>query len=617
MRKENSKFITKFISEAGTQLVNRDYYGYVELDQFACYVLADSLDEDKNENSAQIVVDSIIHNFNQNPSMSARDLRGYIKAANRDLKSEQSGMRLKASVMLVVTDYSKIRYASVGNTRFYLFRDDRFIHKSKDQSLTRYLLDEEEIEQDKVALHEERNNLYSYLGQEKALDIYMSKKIKLQDGDSFQMFTKGIWEYCDDGELLDICQDVSTPDELLDDAEEIILSKQPKEIDNYTLVVTFVDKTYRNPKKKWTLKKVLMIIIPVLVIIIAISIVLIVRYRSIQTKKKNLESYQTSGEAFLSSNNYIKALEEYKEALKLAKSLKKTEKSEELDQYIKLIEEIILGDEQLQDEDYSTAYDTYTEALNMSYDLGNVSEEYIEKKLEKTIKCMEIFDWISIGEEREKNDDLDGARDAYEEARSIALALYDNSAREEVMSKITAIDTAVESMENESESVKQSQEDESKAAEESEQAESKEKKESEEAESKAAKESEQAESKEKKESEEAESKAARESQEAESKAVKESEQEMSRSIAESVMSSMEKELAQQSKEQENKNQLQQTMLSNAIQFENNGDTLFSEGNLNTALSYYKASISIYKNLEFADNVSAVEAKINEVYAALE
>ncbi len=257
MRKENSKFITKFISEAGTQLVNRDYYGYVELDQFACYVLADSLDEDKNENSAQIVVDSIIHNFNQNPSMSARDLRGYIKAANRDLKSEQSGMRLKASVMLVVTDYSKIRYASVGNTRFYLFRDDRFIHKSKDQSLTRYLLDEEEIEQDKVALHEERNNLYSYLGQEKALDIYMSKKIKLQDGDSFQMFTKGIWEYCDDGELLDICQDVSTPDELLDDAEEIILSKQPKEIDNYTLVVTFVDKTYRNPKKNGRLKKFL------------------------------------------------------------------------------------------------------------------------------------------------------------------------------------------------------------------------------------------------------------------------------------------------------------------------------------------------------------------------
>ena len=46
MRRINSDFRTKFISEEGQKLANRDYFGYVEMDDFACYVLADSLDGD-------------------------------------------------------------------------------------------------------------------------------------------------------------------------------------------------------------------------------------------------------------------------------------------------------------------------------------------------------------------------------------------------------------------------------------------------------------------------------------------------------------------------------------------------------------------------------------------
>ena len=41
MRKQNSDFEARFISEEGSRLKNRDYFGYVELDEFACYVIAD------------------------------------------------------------------------------------------------------------------------------------------------------------------------------------------------------------------------------------------------------------------------------------------------------------------------------------------------------------------------------------------------------------------------------------------------------------------------------------------------------------------------------------------------------------------------------------------------
>ncbi|UOK66379.1 hypothetical protein MT997_29180 [Paenibacillus sp. OVF10] len=63
MRKENSEFKTAFVSEAGSFLKNRDFYGCVELEDWACYVIADGLDTDTEVNSAQITVQTILESF--------------------------------------------------------------------------------------------------------------------------------------------------------------------------------------------------------------------------------------------------------------------------------------------------------------------------------------------------------------------------------------------------------------------------------------------------------------------------------------------------------------------------------------------------------------------------
>ena len=91
-------------------------------------------------------------------------------------------MHLKASVVMAVTDYRKMRYCYVGNSRLYLLRNARFLVQTKDQSLTRNLLDEEKIPLDQAAAHEERNNLYSYLGGREKPKTVISRKIRLEDG---------------------------------------------------------------------------------------------------------------------------------------------------------------------------------------------------------------------------------------------------------------------------------------------------------------------------------------------------------------------------------------------------------------------------------------------------
>lgn len=145
MRRINSDFQTLHISEEGQKLSNRDYFGYVEMDDFACYVLADSLDDEPTVNSARLVVDSIIRDFTEAPTMGKGTLRRYLLRAHTELLKQRAGMHLKVAVVVAVTDYRTLRYCHVGNSRLYLIRNARILEQTKDQSLTQNLLEQERI----------------------------------------------------------------------------------------------------------------------------------------------------------------------------------------------------------------------------------------------------------------------------------------------------------------------------------------------------------------------------------------------------------------------------------------------------------------------------------------
>lgn len=465
MRRINSEFKTANMSEEGHKLSNRDYFGYVEMDDFACYVLADSLDEEPSVNSAQLVVESLTRSFTERPAMGKRRLKGYLEQAHKELLKQHGGMHLKASVVIAVTDYKKIRYCYAGNSRFYLIRNARILERSIDQSLTQNLLEEEKIPLDQAAAHEARNNLYSFLGERGTPKIQISKKIKLENGDIFAVLSRGVWERCSDQELLDFTNDAKEPQEILDQTEDLILKAQESSnIDNYTLAVTFVNKIYQSPRKKWTVKRVLMIALPVLLIVGGISLTLYLRHRSIRIKKDNLAQYMDSGETYLRYDNYQKAAEEYGEALKLAKNLKRQEDFQEADQYKKLAEQIILSDEAMAAGEYQKAQALYLTARDMSVAAGNVGKSYIDSQLKLTKDYIDVFDLIELGEQKEANHNIEGAVETYKEARDKAAALYYAAGKEEALEKQAAAEEKLDKAKQQEKAVKKENE-ESQAAE--------------------------------------------------------------------------------------------------------------------------------------------------------
>ena len=450
MRRENAGFRTAFVSEEGTKLLNRDYFAYVEMDDYACYVAADSLDDEKDENSAQIVVECILREFTEHPAMHSFSLKKMVRKAHRELIGNKQGLRLRASVAVVVTNYVKCRYLTVGNTRFALLRNDRILYESKDQSLTENLVERETIPRDKAALHEERNNLYSYLGQVNGrMQIQVSRKRKLVNGDVLLLYTRGIWENCDYVDLKDAAKEVSTPQEMADNLEELILSGQKEELDNYTLAVTFVDKVYLNPKKRWTLKKVLAIVIPVMVVLLVLGITLFVRYRIRAGRKRDMLQHMETADQYAAYENYEPAVEEYKQSGELAKKLKDKESQEEAENRRLLAEQILLADQAMEDGDYSKALELYGKALELSGQCGGTGSEHIREQLDKIAKYQELYELLESAENKETYGDYAGAAELYKKAKGIASGLDDQDARKEALDKQRAAEEALEKLRQE------------------------------------------------------------------------------------------------------------------------------------------------------------------------
>ncbi|SNS15190.1 Serine/threonine protein phosphatase PrpC [Anaerovirgula multivorans] len=439
MRKTNSKFITEFISETGSFLRNKDYFGFVELDKFAIYVIADGIDKDTDLEGAKIAVENIISSFSEKPSMRSGYLKRLLKLANKKLIEESRNFRLKVSLTIVVTDYVKARYALVGNTRFYLLRDGYIKHQSKDQSVTQQLVDQEKVQLDKVAQHEERNNLYCYLGQDEGITPYISKKISLTKGDIIALTTKGIWENMDNGELIDGIAEVKEPQEAIDNIEEMLLVKQPPNLENYTLAVIFVDKTYENPKRRQKIKKIIFTLIPIILILAIIFSVFYYKRRQKLHQINEMNYYIENAQTYVEDNNFLRANEEYKNALGIAQKLKLKDKRERIDEFYKTTEAIINADQLLQQENYQKALEEYLLAKEKSYYADHTGRSYIDSQLNKANQHMKVLDLIEQGDRKQDIEDLAGAQEDYRLARDLAYGIFFTSARQEAQDKLNQL----------------------------------------------------------------------------------------------------------------------------------------------------------------------------------
>ena len=449
MRNLNSKLVMDFISEQGYDPIEKTYVAYTPLENYVCMAVAESYDNETEENSAQLAVEAVLTAFEKKPSL--KRLREYIRYANEQILLHSTRCQLKVSITVLVSDYTRMRYAYCGNTKLYILYENIFTHISKTQTKFQQQLEDESEEPPET---EEIHNLTEYLGREERVKPFVSKTMELIEGSTILFATSNLWGRLSEIEILDAYEYTKTGREFLEILQELLLSLQEEHdqrMGSFTTAFLYIEKTFKEDvQKKKKKKRIIWTVIIVLAVVFIVVSIVILCMRALDRRKiREVETYDKRGTRYMDYSNYTKALTEYEQAVKQAEGLslhngQYTEEKRDLLDMVTEREAILTLYQEAE-----TAYlaGEYEQALKL---YGQIQKEAVyqgfdalsadaEKKTEEIALRLQIMQYISLGDMYQSTEDYDEALFQYNRALSELTKMMDLTLQGDVQAKIFAI----------------------------------------------------------------------------------------------------------------------------------------------------------------------------------
>lgn len=188
---------TSYIHEGGRKY-NEDFLDSRYKDKIYCFVVADGFGpEGTGAVAAKLAVSSILDAFEAAPKLAPESLRAYITEAQRALlikKSESAQFGdIGTTVAVLMTDGSDALWASVGDTRIYIYKGAQIIEVSEDHSVSFEKFAKGEIEFADIRIDSDANKLRRALGDRIAWEPDISEVFPISSSHSFLICTDGFW----------------------------------------------------------------------------------------------------------------------------------------------------------------------------------------------------------------------------------------------------------------------------------------------------------------------------------------------------------------------------------------------------------------------------------------
>ena len=317
MRKNEAKFTTVFFSEAGTKNKNNDYFGYVQLDNYAIWAVADGFDEEEGADvAARLAVESAIEYFMLHPEFSREiisEIMSYVNLKVREKQSETERYSLMhTSFLIVISNYNALLYGNIGNTRFYHLRNGYVISQSRDDTVAQLLVEEEALNTGDLKYHRQRNDLLQAIGDYGEIKPNILKTpITLQEKDVFCLTTMGFWENIDEKEMEVELSRYDESKKWLVFLEKKVVATLRDDVENYTFAaVTIEDVAEPLPMEKNNRKffiKIVVVAIASILIILTLTLWHVKKKKDIMNK---VTVYEQQAEEELIKKNFENSVKE-------------------------------------------------------------------------------------------------------------------------------------------------------------------------------------------------------------------------------------------------------------------------------------------------------------------
>lgn len=246
------KLLTSSICKQGGREYNQDYLDLTVDDNGACLVVCDGLGSYYgSEVASRICSTKIIEEYREVKALDRERAvkpefcQSYIQSAHNHVVDEkEKNPKIRSScttVACVVTDFDTTVISHIGDTRVYLFINNKLHFQTRDHSLSQISVEMGKIPLRDIRSDKDQNKLTRVLGSDYYIppdcDIYNTP---LKPGDAFILCTDGFWEYVYEEEMEEDLASSATPEEALAKMEQRLLSRVSKFNDNYSAIVATV-----------------------------------------------------------------------------------------------------------------------------------------------------------------------------------------------------------------------------------------------------------------------------------------------------------------------------------------------------------------------------------------
>jgi PPM family protein phosphatase len=289
--------------------VNEDYFGSFSGNFGNLLIVCDGMGGHKGgETASRIAVETIRNHFeNLGDDF---DIRGEIgkalQSANDSIiQTAESDLELSnmgSTVILVLIKDGMVHYASLGDSRIYLVREDRIKQLTKDHSLVQKMVDSNLITEEEARDHPKKNVITKALGTDKIAEPEFYEPFKLLDNDKLILCSDGLTTHVDEKEILEIIRDNMAQDS----ANKLVeLANKNGGIDNITVQVMSAQTVPINSKTSND-KITKYLLYAVLTIALAVLIYLLFAFEIIKfsgKERKPVTINKPSGTAEIGNNN--------------------------------------------------------------------------------------------------------------------------------------------------------------------------------------------------------------------------------------------------------------------------------------------------------------------------
>ncbi len=238
----------EFVSKKGNRLVNEDSVGTFIREQIKGFIVCDGLGgHGMGDIASSLVVRCFKDSLERLNSINHETIYDMFSNFNSNLfiKQDENGAKSKikttAAVLLLDNEFAYTAY--IGDTRIYIFIDNKYVKRTIDHSVPEVLRLSGQINEDEIRHHPDRNKLLRVLGdRDRTSCAVVSEPITLNEDIKFLICSDGFWEYINEDDMEKLLLMSSSPEEWIEKMENEILKNGEKfNMDNYSAVAIWVN----------------------------------------------------------------------------------------------------------------------------------------------------------------------------------------------------------------------------------------------------------------------------------------------------------------------------------------------------------------------------------------